>query len=96
MAGCAGVAGNTRIGHRCTVGGAGMIIGHLELGDDVGISAGAMVSRSVSRPGQYKSISPLEARSQWRHDAPQIKRRARVAERVAGPEKKLGLMEKTS
>jgi UDP-3-O-[3-hydroxymyristoyl] glucosamine N-acyltransferase len=70
-----------------------MVIGYLELGDDVGISAGARVSRSVSRRGQYRSISPLEARSQWR---PQIKRLARLAERVAGPEKKLGLMEKTS
>lgn len=96
MAGCVGVAGSTRIGRRCTVGGAGMIIGHLELGDDVHISAGTMVTRNLPKPGQYTSIFPLEAHSEWLHNAPQIKRLARLAERVAELEKKLGLMEKTS
>lgn len=96
MAGCLGVVGSSRSGRWCTVGVAGMIIGHLEPGDDVGISAGAMVTRNASRPGQYKSISPIEAHSEWLHKAPQIKRLAKLAERVAGLEKKPGLMEKTS
>ena len=29
MAGCVGIAGSARIGRNCTVGGAGMILGHL-------------------------------------------------------------------
>ena len=93
MAGCVGVAGSTKIGRRCTVGGAGMIIGHLELADDVHVSAGTMVTKSLRRPGQYTSIFPLEAHDEWLHNAAQIKRLAKLAERVAELEKKLEQME---
>ena len=96
MAGCVGIAGSTRIGRRCTIGGAGMIIGHLDLGDDVHISAGTMVTRSLHRPGQYTSIFPLQAHSDWLHNASQIRRLAKIAERVAELEKKLQSMEKKS
>ena len=83
MAGCVGVAGSTRIGARCTVGGAGMIIGHLDISDDVHISAGTMVTKSLSRPGQYTSIYPLEAHEDWLHNAAHLKRLAKLSERVA-------------
>ncbi|QRJ65740.1 UDP-3-O-(3-hydroxymyristoyl)glucosamine N-acyltransferase [Azospira restricta] len=96
MAGCVGVAGSTTIGARCTVGGAGMIIGHLELADDVHVSAGTMVTKSLARPGQYTSIFPLEAHDDWLHNAAQIKRLAKLAQRVAELEKKLEEMEKTN
>lgn len=93
MAGCVGIAGSTKIGRRCSVGGAGMIVGHLELADDVHISAGTMVTKSLRKPGQYTSIFPLESHDEWLHNAAQIKRLAKLAERVAELEKKLGLME---
>lgn len=96
MAGCVGIAGSTKIGRRCTVGGAGMIIGHLELADDVHVSAGSMVTKSLRKPGQYTSIFPLEAHDAWLQNAAQIKRLAKLAERVAQLEKKLEEMEKTS
>ncbi|HEX5802064.1 MAG TPA: UDP-3-O-(3-hydroxymyristoyl)glucosamine N-acyltransferase [Azospira sp.] len=96
MAGCVGVAGSTTIGARCTVGGAGMIIGHLELADDVHVSAGTMVTKSLNKPGQYTSIFPLEAHEDWLHNAAQIKRLAKLAQRVTELEKKLEEMEKTN
>lgn len=96
LAGCVGIAGSTKIGRRCTVGGAGMIVGHLELADDVHISAGSMVTKSLRQPGQYTSIFPLEAHDAWLKNATQIKRLAKLAERVAELEKKLELLEKTS
>lgn len=89
MAGCVGIAGSTRIGRRCTIGGAGMIVGHLELADDVHISAGTLVSKSLRQPGQYTSVFPLERHDEWLHNAAQIKRLARLAERVAELEKQL-------
>ncbi|MBN8449198.1 MAG: hypothetical protein J0M13_09370 [Candidatus Accumulibacter sp.] len=52
VAGCVGVAGSTRMDRRCAAGATGMIIGYLELGDDVHISAGIMVTRSLPRIGQ--------------------------------------------
>ena len=93
MAGCVGIAGSTKIGRRCTVGGAGMIIGHLDIADDVHISAGTMVTKSLHKPGQYTSIFPLEAHEDWLHNAAQIKRLAKLAERVSELEKKLEQME---
>jgi UDP-3-O-[3-hydroxymyristoyl] glucosamine N-acyltransferase len=96
MAGCVGIAGSTKIGRRCTVGGAGMIIGHLELADDVHVSAGTMVTKSLRQPGQYTSIFPLEPHQDWLHNAAQIKRLAKLAERVSELEKKLEQMEKSS
>ena len=94
IAGCVGIAGSTRIGKRCTVGGAGMIIGHLELADDVHISAGSMVTKSLHQAGQYTSIFPLERHDEWLHNAAQIKRLSKLAERVAELEKKLEISEK--
>jgi UDP-3-O-[3-hydroxymyristoyl] glucosamine N-acyltransferase len=96
MAGCVGVAGSTQIGARCTIGGAGMIIGHLTLGDDVHVSAGTMVTKNLSRPGQYTSIYPLEAHDDWLQNAAHLKRLARLAERVSELEKKLEKMGKTN
>lgn len=96
MAGCVGIAGSTRIGRRCTIGGAGMVVGHLEIGDDVHVSAGTMVTKNLRQPGQYTSIYPLEAHDDWLHNAAQIKRLARMADRIAELEKKLEQMEKKS
>lgn len=93
MAGCVGIAGSTKIGRRCTVGGAGMIVGHLEIADDVHISAGTMVTKNLKTAGQYTSIFPLEAHEDWLHNAAQIKRLAKLAERVSELEKKLEQLE---
>ncbi|MDQ5941420.1 MAG: UDP-3-O-[3-hydroxymyristoyl] glucosamine N-acyltransferase [Pseudomonadota bacterium] len=100
MAGCVGIAGSTRIGARCTVGGAGMIIGHLELADDVHVSAGTMVTKNLTKPGQYTSIYPLEAHEDWLRNAAQLKRLSKLADRVTALErsleKKLEDMEKNN
>ena len=95
MAGCVGIAGSTKIGRRCTVGGAGMIVGHLELVDDVHVSAGTMVTKSLRKPGQYTSIFPLQPHDEWLQNAAQIKRLAKLSDRVAELEKRLELMEKS-
>jgi UDP-3-O-[3-hydroxymyristoyl] glucosamine N-acyltransferase len=96
LAGCVGIAGSTKIGQRCTVGGAGMIIGHLDLADDVHVSAGSMVTKSLRKPGQYTSIYPLEPHDAWLQNAAQIKRLAKLADRVSELEKILEKTEKTS
>ncbi len=96
MAGCVGIAGSTKIGRRCTVGGAGMIIGHLELADDTHVSAGSLVSKSLRKPGQYTSIYPLEAHADWLHNAAQIRRLGALAERVAELEKALARVSASS
>jgi UDP-3-O-[3-hydroxymyristoyl] glucosamine N-acyltransferase len=96
MAGCVGIAGSTRIGRRCTIGGAGMIVGHIELADGVHVSAGTMVTKNLRRPGQYTGFFPLQAHGEWLQNAAQIKRLAKLAEHLEEIEKKLGRMETTS
>lgn len=96
MAGCVGIAGSARIGRRCTIGGAGMIVGHIELADDVHVSAGTMITKSLHQPGQYTGVFPFEAHEEWLRSAAQMRRLTKLAERVAELEKKLELMEKTS
>jgi UDP-3-O-[3-hydroxymyristoyl] glucosamine N-acyltransferase len=55
-----------------------------------------MVTKNLRQPGQYTSIFPLEAHDTWLRNAAQIKRLARLAERVAELEKKIETMEKKS
>jgi UDP-3-O-[3-hydroxymyristoyl] glucosamine N-acyltransferase len=69
MAGCVGVAGSAKIGKHCTFGGAAMILGHLTIADNVHISSGSLVSRSISEPGQYTGFYPLAKNSDWEKSA---------------------------
>ncbi|WP_319240375.1 UDP-3-O-(3-hydroxymyristoyl)glucosamine N-acyltransferase [uncultured Propionivibrio sp.] len=89
MAGCVGVAGSTRFGKRCTVGGAGMVSGHLEIADDVHISAGTLVGKSLKQAGVYTSVFPLDTHDGWLQNAAQIRRLSKLAERVSELEKAL-------
>ena len=94
MAGCVGIAGSARIGRRCTIGGAGMIVGHIEIADDTHVSAGTMITKSLSKPGQYTGAFPMGTHEEWLQTAVQLRRLAKLAERVAGLERKLKSMEK--
>ena len=73
MAGCVGVAGSARIGAHCTVGGGAVVLGHLSLGDHVHISAASVVTRSISQPGQYTGIFPLDSNANWEKNAASLK-----------------------
>ncbi len=87
LAGCVGVAGSTTIGARCTVGGAGMILGHLTLADDVHISAATVVMRSITRPGQYTGIFPVDENSAWEKNAATLKQLHGLRDRLKALEK---------
>ncbi|WMW82441.1 UDP-3-O-(3-hydroxymyristoyl)glucosamine N-acyltransferase [Undibacterium cyanobacteriorum] len=69
MAGCVGVAGSAKIGKNCTFGGAAMVLGHLTIADNVHISSGSMVSRSILEPGQYTGFYPLAKNADWEKTA---------------------------
>nr|WP_315469139.1 UDP-3-O-(3-hydroxymyristoyl)glucosamine N-acyltransferase [uncultured Undibacterium sp.] len=69
MAGCVGVAGSAKIGKNCTFGGAAMVLGHLTIADNVHISSGSMVSRSIHEPGQYTGFYPLAKNADWEKTA---------------------------
>jgi len=96
MAGCVGIAGSARIGRRCTVGGGAIILGHLELADDVHVSSGTLVAKSLKQPGQYTGAFPVERHDGWLKNAAHLRHLSKLADRVHELEKKLSELEKKS
>jgi len=92
MAACVGVAGSTKIGKRCSIGGAAMISGHLTLADDVLVSGGTAVTASIPKPGRYTGVYPHAEHRDWQRNAAvvaqlaQLRRRLRALERTHGPD----------
>jgi len=87
MAGCVGVAGSAKIGKGCTFGGAAMVLGHLEIADNVHISSGSMVSRSVLEPGQYTGFYPLAKNAEWERSAAIVRNLGSMREKIRTLEK---------
>lgn len=74
IAGCVGIAGSTDIGRNCTIGGAAMIIGHIRIVDDVHVSGGTFISRSILKPGTYTGIYPFDEHAAWARSAAIMRR----------------------
>lgn len=68
IAGCVGVAGSAVIGQRCTIGAMTLVLGHLELVDDVHITAQSLVTKSINTPGVYSSGTPLQHNAAWKRN----------------------------
>ena len=79
IAGCVGIAGSTHIGARCMIGGQAGIIGHLRICDDVVISAGTLVTKSILRPGRYTANLPLQRHEDWARNFAHLRRLDEIA-----------------
>lgn len=82
IAGNTGIAGSARIGAHCSIGGAANILGHLTIADGTVISPTSMVTRSISKPGFYTGIFPLQENAQWEKNAASFKQLYALRERV--------------
>jgi UDP-3-O-[3-hydroxymyristoyl] glucosamine N-acyltransferase len=89
MAGCVGVAGSARIGARCTFGGGAIVLGHLEIVDEVHVSAATVVTRSILRPGQYSGVFPFDDNASWEKNAATLRQLHSLRERLRALEKSL-------
>jgi UDP-3-O-[3-hydroxymyristoyl] glucosamine N-acyltransferase len=78
VAGCVGIAGSADIGRHCTIGGAAMIHGHIRIADHVHVSAGTLISRSLSKPGTYTGFYPFDEHEAWKRSAAQLRRLSKV------------------
>jgi UDP-3-O-[3-hydroxymyristoyl] glucosamine N-acyltransferase len=74
IAGCVGIAGSAVIGRHCTIGGAAMIHGHIAIADNVHVSAGTLISRSLPKAGTYTGIYPFEEHEAWKRNAARLRR----------------------
>ena len=77
VAGCVGIAGSARIGRHVIIGGAAMIHGHIEIADHVHVSAGTLISRSLTKPGTYTGIYPFDEHDAWKRNAARLRRLAK-------------------
>ncbi len=88
MAGCAGVAGSARIGAHCTVGGGAIVLGHLSLADHVHVSAATVVTRTISKPGQYSGVFPFDDNASWEKNAATLRQLHAMRDRLRALERK--------
>jgi UDP-3-O-[3-hydroxymyristoyl] glucosamine N-acyltransferase len=55
------------------IGGAAMIHGHIKIADHVKVSAGTLISRSLTKPGTYTGIYPFDEHEAWKRSAVQLR-----------------------
>lgn len=92
MAGCVGVAGSAKIGKYCTFGGAAMVLGHLTIVDNVHVSSGSLVSRSIMEAGQYTGFYPLAKNAEWEKSAAIVRNLGTMREKIRELEKTIKLL----
>ena len=93
IAACVGIAGSTRIGRHCRIGGAAMIQGHIEICDDVTISAATAIMKSIRQPGTYTSIHPFQEHREWIRNAAHLRHMDSLVEKIRALEKRLQELE---
>lgn len=82
MAACVGIAGSTRIGARCIIGGAAMFSGHITIADDVQISGGTAITSDIKEAGRFTGVLPAAPHSQWQRNAAVIAQLAQLRKRI--------------
>lgn len=87
IAGCSAIAGGARIGKHCMLGGGVTINGHIEIADQVIITALGNVSTSITQPGVYSSGVPLQPNREWRKNAARFRQLDEIARRLYKLEK---------
>ena len=90
IAACVGIAGSATIGRNCALGGAAMIYGHITIADNVNISAGTLVMKSLTQPGTYTGVYPFSTHQRWLKNAAQLRNLDELADRVRVLEAQLG------
>lgn len=83
IAACVGVSGSTTIGKNCLIGGQAGFAGHLIICDNVMITGGTAVTRSIREPGVYSSgVGGVVTNLAWRKNSARIHRLDKLIDRV--------------
>jgi len=82
IAACVAIGGSARIGARCTIAGAASIGGHLEIADDVHLTAPSAVPNSIKTPGVYSSGMPVQENRKWRRNVVRMGQLDDMARRI--------------
>jgi UDP-3-O-[3-hydroxymyristoyl] glucosamine N-acyltransferase len=96
MAAMSGVAGSTKVGKRCMIGGGVVMINQLTICDDVMFTFRSIVTRSVDEPGTYSGHLPAEEAAVWRKNAARFRKLDALADRLAKAERELAKLTGTT
>ena len=94
MAAGSAVAGSVTIGANCQIGGKVGIVGHLEIADNVHVTAMSLVTNSIKNAGVYSSGTPLQPNREWHRNAVRNKQLDQLFRRVADLEKQINQQKK--
>src|SRR5207244_6694687 len=76
------------IATRCMLGAAALTLGHLSIADDVHVSAGTVISRSIHRAGTYTGMFPFDENAYWASNTALVSHLAELAERLRALERR--------
>ncbi|MDL2337783.1 MAG: UDP-3-O-(3-hydroxymyristoyl)glucosamine N-acyltransferase [Pseudomonadota bacterium] len=87
MAGTAAVSGSTHIGAHCTLAGGAGVVGHVTLADHVHLGARSVATHSISKPGLYTGLFPIDDNASWEKNAATLRQLHRLRDRIRALEK---------
>jgi len=70
-----------------------MIVGHVEIGDGVNISAGTFVAKSIPRPGNYTGTVPFLEHGDWLKNFSRLRHLEAMADKIRALEARLAQLE---
>ncbi|QIZ77385.1 UDP-3-O-(3-hydroxymyristoyl)glucosamine N-acyltransferase [Ferrimonas lipolytica] len=89
MAGTSAIAGSTRLGRHCIVGGNSAIAGHIEIAPGTHINGMTGVTGSITKPGHYGSVPPMQEVKTWRRNSVRMRQLDEMYRRIRALEKQL-------
>ena len=89
MAAMSGIAGSTKVGKRCMIGGGVVMTNSLTVCDDVMLTFRSVVTRSIDEPGTYSGHLPAEEAGLWRKNAARFRKLDALADRLIEAERAL-------
>ncbi|MEO2266614.1 UDP-3-O-(3-hydroxymyristoyl)glucosamine N-acyltransferase [Pseudoalteromonas sp. YIC-656] len=89
IAGCSVIAGSTKIGRYCQIGGLSGITGHVEICDQVVLTGRSMVTSGISEPGIYSSGLPHVTNKEWRRTIAHLRNIGDMNKRIKALEAEL-------
>ncbi len=87
IAGRVGMAGSSIIGQRCQFAGDAGVAGHVTICDDVIVTARALITTNVDKPGVYSGAFAAEPARDWKRLVAEFRRIGKLRDRVRRLEK---------
>ena len=82
IAACCGIAGSTEIGQYCMLAGQVGVNGHIKICDHVILTAKAMVTNSIDKPGVYSSGTGIMEASLWRKSVVHFRNLDKIVKKI--------------